>query len=135
MTRTRFRHSEILVLTTRRIGAVSSDRGTDGKFVSETSLQQAASFLHLRADYGRRRLGRLWLSPLQARARFSDQQAAAPDRKAGQRFAPVSISDQSLSQELYRGQSTYLADRAGAGLRKRWQAGARKELLLLLHEG
>src|SRR6266508_2328471 len=118
MTRTRFRHNETLVLTTRRIGSGSSDRRTDGKLRQEKSLQQAAPLLHLRADYGRRRRRRLWLSSLQARARFSDQQAAAPGRKAGERFALVSISDQPLSQELHRGQSTDLASRAGAELRK-----------------
>src|SRR5262249_37337742 len=118
MTRTSFRHSETLVLTMRRIGSGSSDWRADGKARPEKSLQQAAPLLHFRADYGRRRRGRLWLSSLQARARFTDQQAAASGRKVGQRFAPVSIPDQSFSQELYRGQSTDLADRAGAGLRK-----------------
>src|SRR6266545_4692696 len=135
MTRIRFRHSETLVLTMRRIGPGSSDRRTDGKLGPEKSLRQGAPLLHLCADYSRRWRGRLWLSSLQARARFTVQQAAASSRKAGQRFAPVSISKQSLSEELHRSQSTDLARHAGARLRKRWQTGARKELLLLLHEG
>src|SRR5262245_2787136 len=78
--KSRFHHSETPVLTTRRIGSGSSDRMTDGSPRPEKSLRQAATLLHLRADYGRRRRWRLWLSPLQAGARFSDQQAAAPGR-------------------------------------------------------
>src|SRR5262249_15643169 len=118
MTRTRFRHIETLVLTTRRIDSGSSDRRTDGKSRPEKSLQQAAPLLHLRADYGRRRRGRLWLSPLRALSRFADQQAAAPSRKAGEGFAPVSNPGPSLPYELHRGQSTDLAGHAGSGLRK-----------------